>query len=71
MAGSDRAITLLEVTCSLPCLDPKVETIAPGREYAVRLRATDPPRSATVAVDLKIAVAGVGPQTIRTYVYFP
>lgn len=69
-AQSDHGITLSGVSCSLPDIVAVIDTLEPGRAYAVRLRS--PPRvsHATAVISLRVDVAGVGPRVIDAYAYY-
>ncbi len=69
-AQTDKRITLVGVTCSPPDVVSTIDVLNTGQSYAVRLRS--PPRAehATVQIELKINIAGVGPRVVDAYAYY-
>jgi hypothetical protein len=69
-AQTDHRINLTAVTCSLPDVVATIDTLEPGRSYAVRLRSSTHMVHATALIRLHVDIAGIGPLEIDTYAYY-
>jgi hypothetical protein len=69
-AQTAHAVTLTGVTCSLPDITARIDTLDPGKSYAVRLRSAAHAERTRVLVEINAQVAGVGARVYRAFAYF-
>ena len=69
-AQSPHRMSLTGVTCSLPDIAAKIETLETGRRYSVKFSSATHPNHDTALIQFKVEVDGVGKRVIDAYAYF-
>lgn len=68
-AAKDQSVTITGVYSSDPDVVAQLETIEPGRRYAIHLKPTSTTRHLAATIQMHAAIAGVGQRILNAYAF--